>query len=326
MRNAGRYDGPLGILVALAALDRVPTDRCAVEILAFSEEEGMRFRTSYLGSRGWAGLLTDDQLALVDPEGVAVRDAIVAMGGDPDGARRGARDPRGLVGYLEVHIEQGPVLEDEGLPVGIVTAISSQSRGYVDVVGKAGHAGNTPPRLRTDALAGAAELVLAVEELMHATPGLTATVGRIACLPDVVNVIPGETTVSYDVRHGDDIVREAALERLHLRAQDIAARRSLTIRVRPSEDHAAVPMSPALRARLARAIEAQGIRALELPSGAGHDAATISELTPEVAMLFVRCHGGVSHHPDESVTEADVAVAIDVVSTFLAETDATVRD
>jgi allantoate deiminase len=317
VRNAGRYDGPLGVLVAIAAVERLTASELALEVIAFADEEGMRFRSSYLASRAWAGLLTDDDLSGVDDAGVPIRDAVTAMGGDPDSLAAGSRSAADLVGYLEVHIEQGPVLEAENAPVGVVTAIAGQSRGFVELVGRAGHAGNTPPHLRCDALLGAAELILAVEAEMATTPGLIATVGRIDNEPNIGNVISGVTTVSYDVRHQDDIVREAAVERLHRRAVDIAGRRRLGLGWRQLQDHRAVPMSVRLRARLRAAIEGGGLPVVEIASGAGHDAVSAAELTAEVAMLFVRCRGGISHHPDELVAEADVAVAIDVVTDLL---------
>jgi allantoate deiminase len=319
VRNAGRYDGPLGVLVAIAAVERLRDTPLpfAVEVVAFADEEGMRFRPSYLASRAWAGLLPEDELDTTDDAGVALADAIRAMGGDPAAVAGRRRRGDDLVGYLEVHIEQGPVLEAESLPVGIVTAIAGQSRGSFRVAGRAGHAGNTPPHLRADALAGAAELVLAAEHEMQAVAGLVATVGRIDNEPNVGNVIPGVTTLSYDVRHQEDGVREAAVERLRGEAEAIASRRGLAVEWLPLQSHAAVPMSPALRVRLADAVASTGVAVRELPSGAGHDAVSVAHVTPEVSMLFVRCRGGVSHHPDESVTEADVAVAIDVVTAFL---------
>jgi allantoate deiminase len=320
VRDAGRYDGPLGVLVALAALERlhVAGERLpfAVELVAFADEEGLRFRSSYLASRVFSGLFDEAELGAVDDAGISLAEAVAAMGGDPGALAGAARARQDLAGYLEVHIEQGPVLEDAGLPIGIVTAIAGQSRGFVDVVGSAGHAGNTPPRLRRDALLGAAEIVLALERAMLDTPGLVATVGKIESEPNVGNVIPGRTTLSYDVRHQDDAVRQDAVDRLRDVSTEICARRGLDLDWRHLQDHSAVPMAPRFRTLLARAVEAAGIRPFELPSGAGHDAVSVAHLT-DVSMLFVRCRGGVSHHPDESVTEADVAVAIDAVSELL---------
>jgi allantoate deiminase len=320
VRNAGRYDGPLGVLTAIAAAERIRGDEigCALEIVCFADEEGLRFRSSYLASRAYTGVLTAEELAVEDEHGVPLADAVRATGGDPAriAGRRSA--PPDLAGYLEVHIEQGPVLEARDLPVGVVTAIAGQSRGSVEIQGRAGHAGNTPAELRRDALAGAAELVLEVEAAMR-SGGVIATVGRIENSPNVGNVISGLTTVSYDVRAQDDGTRAAAVDALRTRAAQICSRRGLELEWRPLQDHPAVPMSGRLRAVLRTAIAATGVRPFELPSGAGHDAVSVAKLTPEVAMLFVRCKDGVSHHPDESVREGDVAVAIDAVSEFLRE-------
>lgn len=320
VRNAGRYDGPLGVLVGLAALERLEGDRppVSVELLCFADEEGLRYRASYLASRALAGLLAEAELDDLDDDGVPLRDAITGMGGDPADLPSAVRSPHGLLGYLEVHIEQGPVLEAEDLPVGVVTAIAGQSRGFVDVKGTAGHAGNTPPALREDALCGAAELVLATEAAMHEVPGLVATVGRLDVSPGVGNVIPGLVVQSYDVRHQDDGIKAAAVDGLRARAEEICRRRGLRLDWRHLQDHPALPMSPRLRARLRAAVQGAGVRPLDLPSGAGHDAVSLAHLT-DVSMLFVRCKGGVSHHPDESVREDDVAVAIDVVERFLRE-------
>lgn len=314
VRNAGRYDGPLGVLVAIAALERLRESELAmpIEVVAFADEEGLRYRASYLASRAVAGLLTAGELATTDDDGVALADAVRATGGDPQALAKAVWRQQDLLGYLEVHIEQGPVLEDEDLPVGIVTGIAGQSRGFVELAGVAGHAGNTPPGLRRDALCGAAELVLAVERTMHGIPGLRATVGVIENQPNVGNVIPGSVTVSYDVRHRDDTLKEAAVGALRETAADICSRRRLELDWRHLQRHAAVPMSDRLRELLGRAVAATGVRPFELPSGAGHDAVSIAHLA-DVAMLFVRCRSGMSHHPDESVREDDVAVAMDVV-------------
>ncbi len=321
VRNAGRYDGPLGVLAAIAALDelRGETLPFAVEVVCFADEEGLRYRASYLASRAYAGLFPPEELSLEDAGGIPLAEAIRAMRGDPDVLAAAPAPTDAPLGYLEVHIEQGPVLQAEDLPVGIVTAIAGQSRGFVRVVGDAGHAGNTPPHLRRDALAAAAELVLAVEREMLTTPGLIATVGRIDNEPNVGNVIPGLTTVSYDVRHQDDSVRHAAVDRLRASAAAVCKRRALGLDWCHLQDHDAVPMSPRLRATLGRACSATGTATFEVPSGAGHDAVSIARLTPEISMLFVRCRDGISHHPAESVREEDVAIAIDVVVEFLRE-------
>jgi allantoate deiminase len=316
VRNAGRFDGPLGVLVAIAAAERLRATPLPfpLEVVAFADEEGLRFKASFLASRAFCGALAESELTIGDGDATTLADAIRAMGGDPAAATAGS--PPQALGYVEVHIEQGPVLEAQGLPLGVVTAIAGQSRGFVDVLGTAGHAGNTPATLRRDALCAAAELVLAVEEAMRAEPGLTATVGTIDCAPNVGNVIPGRVTLSYDVRHQADAVREAALERLRGAAEALCERRGLELAWRNLEGYAAVPMAPRLRALLAEAVESAGVQPFDLPSGAGHDAMTLARHA-EVAMLFVRCRGGVSHHPDESVEIGDVAVAIDATERFL---------
>ncbi len=318
VRNAGRYDGPLGVLVGTAAAERVREDQLpfALELVAFADEEGLRFKASYLASRAYAGIFDEAELEIVSDDGETLAGAIRAMGGDPGRLADSRRPPDGLLGYLEVHIEQGPVLQAEELPLGVVTAIAGQSRGFVEVAGEAGHAGNTPPQLRRDALCGAAEIVIAVEQTMQAEPGLIATVGKLDVSPNVGNVIPGLVTLSYDIRHQDDAVREEAVASLSGQAASICERRGLRHAVRPLQDHPAVAMSPRLRGLLLRAVESVGVPPRELPSGAGHDAVSVAQLT-DVAMLFVRCRDGISHHPDESVREDDVSVAIDATESFL---------
>jgi allantoate deiminase len=299
VRDAGRYDGPLGVLVALAAVERVQAERLpfAVEVIGFADEEGVRFGTAYLGSAAVAGRFDPRWLQLRDAEGVALRDL---LRGDPATA---ARDPSELLGYAEVHIEQGPVLEGLGEPVGAVTAIAGQTHAEVRFDGEAGHAGTVPMDARRDALAAAAEWVLAVEG-----SGVLATVGRIAVEPGARNVIPARARLSLDVRDADDATRRAAVGALRERAREIARRRGLDLAWDETGDVPAVAMDE-------RLTSAFGVP-VRLPSGAGHDAATMASITP-AAMLFVRCRGGISHNPAESVEEADVAVAIDVLERFL---------
>jgi allantoate deiminase len=317
VRDAGGFDGPLGVILAIEAAEAVGELPYALEVTAFIDEEGAPFPTiTYLGSSAWAGLLSPGDAALTDSEGGTFGDAIRAMGGDPE--RLGERSaPGDLLGYLEVHIEQGPVLQNEDLPVGIVTAIAAQSRGTVVFRGKAGHAGNTPMRLRHDALPGAAELVLEVERLAREIDGLTATVGRLSVEPNVGNVIPGRVAMTYDVRHQDDATRDRSRDALETFAREAAQRRELELEWSRRWDLPAVPMSAQLRALLADACTQAGVPPRELASGAGHDAVTAARLA-DAAMLFVRCKDGISHHPDESVREQDVAVALDVVVRLLA--------
>lgn len=320
VRDAGRYDGPLGVLVALAAVEELRArDQSlpfAIEVVAFIDEEGLRYHASYLGSRVFAGILPEAELAIRDADGVPLADSVRVMRGDPECLAEAARDADDLIGYCEVHIEQGPVLEAEGLPLGTVTSIAGQSRGTVTFRGRAGHAGTVPMDLRHDALCAAAELVLAVEALARDWPGLVATVGQIAVSPGAGNVIPGQATLSFDVRHQDDERRVAACRTLQERAADIARVRGMEADWQTIQQHPATPSASHLIDLLSEAAESVTGTARRMASGAGHDAVSMSHLT-DVVMLFVRCRGGVSHHPDESVQQSDVAAAIDALAAFL---------
>ena len=320
VRDAGKYDGPLGVNVAIAALQRLHDQGrrlpFAVEVLGFADEEGLRFGSTYLGSRAVAGTFDRADLDRVDADGVTMREAISACGGDPD--KLGDDRWRGerLLGYCEVHIEQGPVLEQHGLPVGVVSGIAAQERYSLSFRGVAGHAGTVPMDTRHDALVAAALFIETVEGYARWQDGLVATVGQLTVQPGAANVIPGEVTISLDVRHAVDDELAIASGSLLDVASDIAKHRGITVTVTKISEHRAVRCDPHLVSLVAQAIAESGIRAMSLPSGAGHDAVAMSELTG-VAMLFVRCKGGVSHNPAESVTTEDVAVAIDVLTRFL---------
>ncbi len=320
VRDAGKYDGPLGVLTALACVQRLHDrqDRLpfAIEIFAFADEEGLRFHSSYLGSKVVAGTFDPAMLRLADSEGITLAEAMRAFGGNPDILKASKRDGSNLLGYLEVHIEQGPVLEALNLPVGVVSSIAGQSRISVHFSGEAGHAGTVPMALRRDALCAAAEFVLAVEALGRSLPGLVATVGQITAQPGASNVIPGLVTLSLDVRHQDDAVREQACRQLQEQASSTGTARGISPGWHTLQQHRTVPCSPRLTQLLAQAIEAAKYPVYSLPSGAGHDAVAMSDLA-EIAMLFVRCKGGISHHPAESVAPEDVAAAIEVLEQFL---------
>jgi len=322
VRDAGRYDGPLGVLTALAAVEGLAKARrqlpFAVEVVAFADEEGLRFPTVYLGSRALTGMVSADLLALRDAGGITLAEAIRDFGGDPAALPGAQRDPAELLGYVEVHIEQGPVLEREGLPIGVVSAIAGQSRFSISLSGVAGHAGTIPMALRHDALCAAAEVILAIEELARATPGLVATVGQLQVEPGASNVVPGQVTFSLDLRHALDTTRRDAVATLEARASGIAAARAIELDWRLGTENAALSCDSATLSQLAGAITAAGFPVRELVSGAGHDAVMLSRLCP-VAMLFVRCAGGISHNPAESVTTADVSVALDVLDRYIAE-------
>jgi allantoate deiminase len=321
VRDAGRYDGPLGILTALACIERLHAQQqrlpITIELAAFADEEGVRYRTAYLGSSVLAGVFRPAALALRDAENIRLEDAIRAFGGDPERIAHDQRARADLIGYVEVHIEQGPVLEVLGLPVGVVTAIAAQSRLTVIFSGVAGHAGTVPMQLRHDALCAAAEFVLAVEQYAAATDGLVATVGQLLVAPGASNVIPGRVTLNLDVRHPHDTHVAAALHALQIEAERIAVARGSTLTWQLDLANGAVPCSAGLIEQLAHQIGNLGYPVHRLPSGAGHDAVVLTNLT-DVAMLFVRCAGGISHNPAESVTAEDVDVAIDVLAGFLA--------
>ena len=320
VRDAGKYDGILGVMVAIACVqdlhdrgDRLPY---ALEVVAFADEEGLRFGTTFLGSSVYAGAFDKKRLSLEDRDGVTLAEAVRTFGGDPEALEEGGREDRDLLGYCEVHIEQGPVLEELGLPVGVVFAINGQSRVGGAFSGKAGHAGTVPMEGRRDALCAAAEFVVEVERAARREPGSVATVGEISVLPGANNVIPGEAMLSLDVRHQDDAARERLRDHLEARAREIAASRGCGHAWQVRQETDAVPADPELSALLEEAVEESGVPAKQLPSGAGHDAAQVAALAP-VAMLFVRCKEGISHNPAESVERNDVGAAIGVMRSFL---------
>ena len=320
VRDAGKYDGPLGVAVALACVERLRDEGArppfAIEVIGFADEEGVRYNTAYLGSKVVAGRFDRDYLDRTDDEGTSMREVIRAFGGDPDALEAEARDPARLLGYCEVHIEQGPVLEAEGLPVGVVTSIAGQSRVGVTFRGMAGHAGTVPMALRRDALAGAAEWITRVDSRAREEEGLVATVGTLRVDPGASNVIPGEVELTLDLRSGEDPRRERALEDLRVAAGEVAERRGLELEWVVGQETGSVACLPELTRVMAEAVEAAGYPVRFLASGAGHDAVPMSFLTP-VTMLFVRCAGGISHNPAESVTQEDVGVAVDVLARFV---------
>jgi N-carbamoyl-L-amino-acid hydrolase len=315
--NAGHFDGRLGILTALVVAEYLvdigrplPFD---LDVIGFAEEEGVRFATPYLGSSAIAGRFDAAVLPRSDKSGVRLESLLREYGVDLDAIRRLARPPETLRGYLEVHIEQGPVLLDKNLPVGIVTAIAGSARFHISVRGTAGHAGTVPMSLRHDAAAAAAEIVLAVERRCSGAATLVGTVGQLAAPHGLINVIPGSCELSLDVRAGDDGVCNGAIADIVAAAQNIAARRGVTVEISEIGSHPAVPCSGAMQAALAQAIARAGFTPFHLASGAGHDAAMFGGLT-EIGMLFVRCgNGGVSHSPLETVTVEDVDIAARVL-------------
>jgi allantoate deiminase len=308
VRDAGKWDGPLGLVTAIScAVDlnkrgkRLPF---AVEVVGFADEEGIRFASTLLGSRAVAGTFDESVLGVRDKAGVSMREALSQFGLDPEHIGAAARARSELLAYIELHIEQGPVLEAEHLPVGVVTAISGATRLAVMLAGMAGHAGTVPMALRRDALAGAAECIVAIEEFCRTDEGLVGTVGYINAMPGATNVIPGRVSFTIDMRAASDAHRKMAVTDIVRQIEKIARRRELALQIDVTHENRTVPCAPWLRRQVADAIAAEGFRVFELPSGAGHDGMAMIDIA-DVAMVFVRCRGGVSHHPDEHVDAAD---------------------
>src|SRR6185503_1049652 len=320
VRNAGKFDGALGVVIALACIQRLhETDRrlpFALDIAGFADEEGTRFHSTYLGSRVLAGTFDHGDLKRTDAQGLTLREAILRFGGDPE-ALHGARlAPQQVLGYAEVHIEQGPVLQETGLPAGVVSAIAGQTRIAAKFIGRAAHAGTTPLALRQDALLAAGRVARDVELVAARFPGLLATAGQMEVPMGASNVVPGCVRMTLDVRHAEDGAREAACELIETTARFVACHRRVELDWHIVQTEPAVRVGAELTGLLKEALALHATQVLELPSGAGHDAAALAAITP-VAMLFVRCKDGISHHPDESVAEADVLVAIRVLARFL---------
>jgi allantoate deiminase len=316
--DAGKYDGILGVLLGVAVVQALGGQRLpfAIDVLGFCEEEGIRFRMPYLGSLAVCGRLDRAILEQLDDNGVSLAEAQRRFGLDPARLAEAAYPAGKVLGYLEAHIEQGPVLDTLHLSLGLVEAIVGQSRCWLRFVGKAGHAGTLPMELRRDALAAAAEFVLAVERHARSVDGLRATVGSLDVAPDAVNVVPGLAQLSLDVRHPQDPVRQQAIAALLEEAAAIAKRRGVTLQIDQAQSHAAVPTDLRLTDLLAQSVSAAGYPVYRMVSGAGHDAAVMAALAP-MTMLFVRSPGGVSHHPAEAVVPADVTAALEVLVAFL---------
>lgn len=321
VRDAGRYDGMLGVLSAIECVralhatgTRLPF---AIEVVGFGDEEGVRFGSTLLGSRAITGALDLTLLDRVDARGITMRAALAQFGLDPAAVTTAARKPGAIVAYAELHIEQGPVLEAARLPVGVVTAINGGNRFMITLTGMAGHAGTVPMALRRDALAAAAECIVAVERIAHERSDVVATVGRIDAQPGAMNVIPGKASFSVDLRAPTDAARHEAVETMQEALAAIAARCRVALETSPIWEAKTAPCAPAMQRQIAAAIAAEDIDVLHLPSGAGHDGMALVEIAP-IGMLFVRCAGGISHHPAESVTLDDVATGLRVFARFIA--------
>ena len=315
--DAGRYDGNLGVVAGILAVEELGRRGVALpfglEILAFGDEEGVRFPKTLLSSSVVSGALRDPMLDLTDADGVTIRAALAAFGGDPDALTDEAYRQDETLAYIELHIEQGPVLERAGRPLGVVTAIAGQSRFRVTVKGEAGHAGTVPMAIRRDALAAAAEMALAVERAGQGPESLVATVGEFRVLPGASNVIPGEVRFSIDLRAAEDAVRAVAAEAIRGGLATIAAQRGVAVDLETVHEKPVAACDPDLVATLASVIGAvTGGPAPLLMSGAGHDGQAMAHLCP-IGMIFVRCRGGVSHNPAEYAAPTDIGLGIEAL-------------
>ncbi|MCW0233860.1 MAG: allantoate amidohydrolase [Ferrovibrio sp.] len=320
VRNAGKYDGMLGVIAPIACIadlnrrgKRLPFP---IEVVGFANEEGTRFGSAMTGSRAIAGTFDPAMLEARDKQGVSMGEAYKAFGLDPAKVGFCARKPGSIAAFVELHIEQGPVLEQEGLALGVVTAISGAHRFRVEITGLAGHAGTVPMGQRQDALVAAAEIVQYIEKRCTGTPTLVGTVGMLEALPGAMNVIPGKAVFSIDVRAGEDDLRDLAADDILKQIRVVCAGRKLEAKITELYNSTATPCHPALMDAAEAAIKAQGVPTMRLPSGAGHDAATLAPLCP-ITMIFMRCTRGISHNPLEAVLPEDVELATGALLHFI---------
>lgn len=321
VRDAGKYDGMLGVVSAIECVrtlnrrgQRLPF---ALEVIGFADEEGVRFSSTLLGSRAAAGTFDMALLEKTDADGITMREAVVRFGQDPEQIPAAAYKPENVLAYAELHIEQGPVLEAEGLPVGVVTAINGASRFNVEIAGMAGHAGTVPMHLRQDALVAAAECVLAIEKRCGAEPELVGTVGKLEASPGATNVIPGKVVFTIDIRAPRDEQRLAAVRDVRQAIEAICSRRKVEVTITQVHEGHTSPCAPWLQEQIAKAIEAEGLPVRRLPSGAGHDGMAIIDLPTDIGMLFVRCERGISHNPAEAIDVDDAEIGARVFLRFI---------
>lgn len=319
VENAGRFDGMLGVVAAIWCVEEFNRSSrrfpFAIEVAAFGDEEGVRFGTSVLGSLAFSGSIAPERMALRDRNGQTVSAAISSFGCDPRLLHTAARTENEILAYVEIHIEQGPILEELDVPLACVSGIFGSSRLKISVSGIAGHAGTTPMTMRRDAMAGAAEMILATEELAN-VHNIVATVGTLSLSPSAVNVIPGQTSFTVDARALLDEERSAYLVALRNRFAQIADRRGLTLGETLLSEGASAPCADWLQQTICRAIEGCGHRVVTIPSGAGHDGAMLANLV-DFGMIFVRCRGGISHHPDEFASQDDMSAAALTLRNFV---------
>jgi len=314
--NAGRFDGMLGVLCGIACVQHLNQQQIrlpvAIEVVGFADEEGVRYHSTYLGSKAITGAFPAENLDLLDDDGISMRDALMNFGKQPEQIADAKRKPTDIAAFLEIHIEQGPVLERENLPLGVVSSISGATRMRVSLHGEAGHAGTVPMSLRRDALCAAAEAIVAIETVCGGQPGLVGTVGSLHAKPGASNVIPGEVEFSVDIRAPVDADRQQAVEHIEQQIRQSAAKRNVEAAINILHNEASICCDNAIVDALSEVVTQQCGSTLLLPSGAGHDAAAMAEFT-RAGMLFVRCKGGISHNPAESVTTEDANAAVDAL-------------
>lgn len=320
VREGGAYDGAMGVVLPILAMknlkDAGALPRYSVEVLAFADEEGVRWPTALIGSRALAGTFDPASLDMKDRAGVTLRAAIKGFGLNPDLIGELHRPRQGALGYLETHIEQGPMLEEEDSPLGVVTAICGIERHQITMAGETGHAGTLPMASRRDALVGAAAIVTEVNRLANETADLRATVGEIHGSPNVVNAVPGEVSLTVELRSPVDETRSEAGDHMQAFARKVSAEIGLGLRAERTYAQPAQPCDDHLTTSLSQAVTASGLRPIRVPSGATHDASAMADLCP-ISMLFVRCRGGISHSPKEHAEPRDLGHAIDVLGRFL---------
>jgi len=325
VRDAGKFDGPLGVVAPIVCLEQLKAQGItlpyAIEIIGFCDEDGVRFPSTLLGSRALAGTLKPDVFDECDADGISIGEALKSFGQNPADIATAQRSPEDFLGFVEVHIEQGPVLEKEGLPVGLVTAISGAGRYSITITGMAGHAGTVPMALRKDALVAASECIVEIERICLSLPDVVGTVGMIQSMPGAGNVIPGQVEFSLDLRSSSDKVRAAAEDQIYQAIDKIGKKRSVTVDAQRNYQAEGVTCDGGLSEQLGNAIRNSGYQLRELPSGAGHDAMAVADLTC-IAMLFVRCTGGISHHPDEHITVEDAEATVRVLMRLLTDFNA----
>ncbi|PSW22296.1 allantoate amidohydrolase [Photobacterium sanctipauli] len=317
--NGGKYDGILGVILPIALIHHFHQKEIElpfhIDVIAFSDEEGTRFQSTLLGSKAIAGTFDPAVLEAQDINGISMRDALTSFGCKPELIHHDAYDKASVIGFVELHIEQGPQLEQANLPVGIVTAITGIERHTLSITGKAGHAGTVPMNLRQDALVGASQIIHMFDQLCKREDDLVGVVGKITNLPNGVNVIPQQTDITIELRSPNDESRIAARQELLENIEKLLTQYNLTYKHKQTYEQPAVTCSNSLSSALTEAVSLAGIKPTHLFSGAGHDGLAVCELT-DIAMLFMRCTDGISHHPDEAILREDLMAAAEVLNHF----------